>query len=61
MNRTKVISITLTSAQIKELGRLEKETGLSRSSLIQQAVNVLIFQLGKNNDKKGNSKVSPMG
>ena len=48
------VSISLYPAQLRELDRLADAMGLTRSDLMQQAVNVLINQLGKVLHERGN-------
>ena len=60
-NKARPVTISLYPAQIRELENLEEAMGVSKSDLIQQAVNVLIAQfkeaLGTQRDTVKTQKV----
>jgi len=55
-NKAKPISISLYPAQIRELEKLEELTGLSKSDLVQQAVNALVSQFKEALEQRGDSR-----
>ena len=54
-NSAQPVSVSLYPAQLRELDKIAEATGLTRSDLIQQAVNVVIAQFREQIDKTGNT------
>lgn len=54
-NKARPVTISLYPAQIRELENLEEAMGVSKSDLIQQAVNVLIAQFKEALGTQGNT------
>ena len=54
-SKAKPVTVSLYPAQIRELERIEELTGMSKSDLIQQAVNVLVSQFKEALEQRGDA------